>query len=422
MKTVLAFFIDRPLIVNLIMLLIVLAGANTIRTLDIQGAANAEFGIFTVTTIRAGASAEKMELSVTVPSEEELLKVENIKRVMSSSMEGLSVIQINAHSSSNKRELAQIEADIQKAIDRAETRLPADILEQPLLHTVTTTDRPVAALMVSGTASEESLRIVARNLQSQLREIPGITSIDRKGYRDREVRIMLDPQKLSRLAISFDEIENAIHSRNVAESGGSLDSFVGEQDVMAIGEFEHPKEVESVIIRAHDNGDYLVLRDIADVVMDYDDWQSRYSFNQAPGILLVVTLAVVVNEFDVVAAINKTIDEMRSTLPANIHIDLVEDGSDITNKILSSLLNNAAIGGFLIAAALLFFFPWRTMAWVVAGLPIAVLISLTSMQLFGIEFSAMVMVAMVMMLGLLVDDAIVTSESIYRHYEHWTDF
>lgn len=417
MRPLLAFFIDRPLIVNLVMVLIVVAGFKTIRSLDIQSAADAEFGVFTVTTVRAGAGSEKMELSITVPLEEELLKVESVKRVMSNSMEGLSIIQLDADSSADTEQLRKIEADIQKAIDRAAVRLPKDILEQPVLHAVTSSDRPIASLMVWGTASEEVLRAVVRQLQNRIREVDGVVAIDRQGYRDREVRVMLDPQKLARLSVTYDEIETAISRRNVTETGGSIEAMVGEQDVVAIGEFEQPEDVASVIVRAYENGDYLVLRDIADVVMDYDDWQLRYSMDGSPAIRLMVRPARVINDFEVMAGIKLAIADAEATLPPNVRIDIVEDGSEIADTILSSLLNNAAIGGILIAIVLLFFFPWRAMFWVVVGLPIAILISLTSMQLVGIPFSAIVMVAMILMLGLLVDDAIVTSESIYSHFE-----
>lgn len=413
----LGFFIQRPMIVNLLMVMILLAGFNMVRTASIQGAPAVEFGIFTISTVRAGASAEKMELSVTVPVEEELLEVENVKRVISNSMENLSIIQIDADSKATPEQLDQIEEDLQKAIDRAATRLPKDLLEKPSLVAMNGSHRAILSVMVSGTASEAVQRKIVRNLQSKLREVRGVSSVERSGYRDREVRIMLDPEKMARLALSYDEVSNAIRSRNVTETGGSLESFVGEQDVLAIGEFEKPKDVADVIVRSSGPGDYLRLRDIAEIVMDYEDWQDRYFMRGEPGILLDVRAESMVNEFKVVAATNIVLEEMRASLPANVTIEVVGDGSEITNNILSSLLNNAAIGGVLIALALLVFFPWRSMFWVVAGLPIAVLIGLVMMQMLGLPLTAPSMVAIILMLGLLVDDAIVASESIYRLYE-----
>lgn len=417
MKKIFGFFIDRPLIVNLMMVMILLAGFNTVRTAKIQGATEVEFGIFTISTIRAGASPEKMELSITVPLEEEILEVENVKRVISNSMEGMSIIQVNADSKATPKQLAKIEADLQKAIDRSMSRLPADILEKPSLKAITGADRSIFTLMVTGGASEQVLRRVARTLQSQIREIPNVANVERSAYRDREVRIMLDPQKMARLAVTHKEIERAINSRNVTETGGSLESFVGEQDVVAIGEFDHPKDVEAVIIRASENGDYLRLRDMAEVVLDYQDSQQLYFIDGQPGIMLDIKGKSAVNEFKLVDGVKAVIEKVKPTLPANVDIKVVSDGSNITRKIMGSLLDNAAIGGFLIAVILLLFFPWRAMFWVVAGLPIAVLFGLVAMQMLGIVISATAMVAMIMMLGLLVDDAIVASESIYSHYE-----
>jgi multidrug efflux pump subunit AcrB len=417
MKQFFAFFISRPMIVNLIMMLVLVAGFNTIRTANIQGAVAVEFGVFTVSTIRAGSSPEKMELSVTVPLEEELLKVDNVKRVISNSMEGLSIIQINADTKATARQLAQLEADLQKAIDRSAVRLPQDLLEKPLLNSTKGSDREIVGLLIAGGASENILRKIATNLQGEIRELKDVSAVEKEGYRNREVRVMLDPEALSRLSVSFDEVRSAISSRNVTETGGSLESFVGEQDSVAIGEFKNPKDVANVIVRASEKGDYLKLRDVAEIVLDYEDWQTRFFYQGQPAIYLRVKGESVINEFVLMDGVQALVDEARTTLPDNVSINIVEDGSDITRKIMFSLLNNAAIGGVLIAIALLFFFPWRAMVWVVAGLPIAILFGLVAIQGLGLPISATAMVAMIMMLGLLVDDAIVSSESIYRHYE-----
>lgn len=417
MKSMFAFFVERPLIVNMIMVMIFMGGLHTLRTAKVQGSPDIEFGNFIISTVRAGASAEKMELSVTVPLEEELLKVENIKRVLSNSMESLSLIQVDADSDADSEQLAKMEAELQKAIDRAMVRLPADILEKPVLDASTGSDRSIVTLVVSGDASEEVLRGIARSLERQIKELNYVGDVKRDGYRDREVRILLDPQKIARLAVSYNEIEDAIRSRNVSETGGSLESFTGEQDVIAIGEFENPEDVGSVIVRANENGDYLRLEDIATVVMDYEDWQNRFFYKRKPAIQLDVRGERVFNEFDLVAGVRDLVARVEPTLPANVEIAVVADGSSITRVILDSLLTNAAIGGILITLALLFFFPLKTTFWVVAGLPIAILIGLMGMRFVGIETAATAMVAVIMILGLLVDDAIVASESMFRHFE-----
>ena len=334
------------------MAMVFIAGFNSIQTASVRSSSGEDFGVFTITTIRAGASPEKMELSITVPLEEEILKVENTKRVISNSMEGVSIIQVSANSKASQQQLLGIESNIQKAIDRATARLPADIIEKPLLNAIGDSDWPLMSLMISGTASEEVLRSVTRNLQNQLREVSGVASVERQGYRDREVRVMLDPQKLSRLGLTYEEIENAIRSRNVTETGGSLEAFIGEQDVVAIGEFAEPKDVASVIIRASEKGNYLRLRDVAEVVMDYEDAQNSFFMRNAAGIMLEVMVETRVNELDVAARVEQVMEQFKATLPANVTVDMVLDNTDFAQVVLQSLLSNAMIGACLIALAL----------------------------------------------------------------------
>lgn len=417
MNAVFDFFIRRTLLVNLLMLIGVFGGYFAVQTGGIQSAADSDFGIFTVTTVRAGASAEKMELGITVPLEEEIAEVDNVKKFISNSVEGLSLIQINAHSKATPEQLSKLEADLQKAIDRAAVRLPSDILEKPKLASHSSRDRSVFTFLVSGSASEDTIRRVTKSLQAQLREVPSVAGVDRSGYRDQEVRVMLDPEKMAKLSLGHQQISEAIQRRNVAETGGSLESFVGGQDVVAIGEFGHPKDVGSVIVRSGAKGDYLRLDDIADVVLGYEDSQNQFYLNGLPAILVRLKASERVNEFRLRRQVMAVIESMAPELPPNVSISVVDDGTELTASIMESLLNNAAIGAVLITATLLLFFPWRATLWVVAGLPIAICFGVILMQFYGISISAIAMVAMIMMLGLLVDDAIVVSERIYFRYE-----
>lgn len=417
MKLLISFFVDRPLIVNLLMLLVAFMAIDALQKAPLQSDAVVDFGLFTVVTHRAGASAEKMELSITVPLEEELLDIDNIKQITSRSIEGLSLIQLNADPSASDEELAVIEKDIQRAIENAKARLPKDLLEQPLLSKSEAKDRPTVKLMVTGTASEELLRRVTQNLQSELRSKRTISSVSRSGYRDRQLRIMLDPAKLAQFKLSFDEIEQAIQGRNVSETGGSLESFVSEQDVVLLGEFEHPTEVGSVILRASEHGDYLRLSDVADVVMDYDDWRVRYFYQGQAGIALDVTRAAWTNEIAVVDDIKAFLTGFQKTLPDNVKVIMVEDGAMFTRSLVSALLSNALMGMLLITITLLLFFPWRAMVWVVVGLPVAILLGLLILLTMDVAVVGTVFVAVILMMGLLVDDAIVVSESIYSFFE-----
>ncbi len=403
------------------MIMVILLGMERVLTGPIQFAPVIDFGIYSITTIRPGVSPEKMEVSVTVPLEQELLEVDGVKQMISNTVEGLSIIQVNADPSADKAQLAKIYGDLQRAIDRAVARLPDDLIEKPELRSITNEDMPLLRILISGNIDEELLRKVAKKLQNQLREMPDITTVDLESYRDREVRLLLDPLKLNQLGVSFEEIEKAIRNRNVSDTGGAFDSFVGEQDVMALGEFDDPKEVQDVILRASGFGDFLRIRDIANVVMDYEAPRVLHSINGRSGIMMNLKADSNNNEMKLGEAVEKVLDSARSDLPRGVHLDVVYERYNTTRSTLNVLLDNALIGALLIAMALILFFPWRATFWVIMGLPTAILLALVLFPVAGVTPDNTSLFAIVMMLGLLVDDAIVISESIYRYHEQGYD-
>ena len=200
-----------------------------------------DLGIVTVSTFRPGSSPEDVELSLTVPLEEDLLQVDGLQKVYSSSMEGMSVITVRMDPDS--KDTQQIFADIQKAVDRGATKLPTDLLQAPLVQELSTRTIPVVEIHVTGNVSEMLLRQTANQLADGLRGVDGISGVDKVGHRDREVKIYVNPDRLQHLGISYREIIDAIKRRNVRDSGGSLDSFIAEKKVLTIGQFSYPEEV-----------------------------------------------------------------------------------------------------------------------------------------------------------------------------------
>ncbi len=420
-STFIAWCVRRPLIINMIMMLLVLLGLFSWNTGAIKGAPELNTGNFSITTLRPGASSEKMELSVTVPLEDELRSVDGVHKLKSNSAEGMSLIQVDADPNISDEDLKTLARDIQRAIDRAGSRLPDDLLEKPLLIESTSAHFPVSILMIYGDVPEQTLRELTRSLQDSLRELPGVRGVDRLGYRDREVHIQVDPMKLNRLGVSYDEIRKAIAGRNVTETGGSLASFVGEQDVVAVGEFAHPKDVAEVVVRSNGPGDYLRVSDLATITDGFSEPVLTYHKNGKPGIVLTVRGMKNASDVEVAQAVSDAADRFSATLPPGVSVTVVDDGAAMARLMINMLFNNALLGAILITIVLLFFYPWRSMVWVVAGIPIAVLTGLTLMPLFDIPYNTVSLIAIILMLGLLVDDAIVTSESIYQGFEAGLD-
>lgn len=405
------FFVNRPILVNVIMLGVIIGGVLSVHTMPVDTMPKFDLGIVNITTFRPGASPEDMELSVTVPLEEEILNVDGVYKLVSQSMEGMSMIV--ARLDPNAADLQAIVADIQKAVDRAAARLPSDLPAKPLLEELSSTRVPVMEVHLSGDVPEETLRRTARQLQKGLREVRGISGVDRGGYRDREMKIYLHPEKMYRKGIAYQEIVQAIRRRNVRDSGGSIESFGAEKKVLTVGQFDDPKEVEDVIIRGNGPGNFVRVRDVATVIMDYTDWDVETRCDGVTGIVLSPRKKVGWDGLKVVRAVKAYIDDVRPTLPPGVNLVLVNDISRFTKDMLGTLGVNALVGLILVLVVLLIFFQLRLAVWVALGLPVAMCVTALLMPFFGLKIDMLTLYAVILMLGMLVDDAIVTGESIF---------
>ncbi|MGI9295093.1 MAG: efflux RND transporter permease subunit, partial [Pseudomonadales bacterium] len=286
MKSVIGFFARRPLLVNLSMVFIVVAGLLALARMQYNTFPSFDAGEPIIVTYRPGSSAEDMELTVTAPLEEELLKVEGLEEFESFSMEGSSIVELMIDPDLDGKASTRVRRDLQEAVDRANSRLPPDLPQQPQIIDGGTDKAPVAELLISGNVPELTLRRVARQTEQALRKVQGVAGVLRKGYRKREVRLLLDAGKLHQLAISIDEISTAVKRRNVRDSGGALSSYSGENEVLTVGQFDQPKDIEDVIIRARQAGNYVRIRDIAEVVYGFEERKVQSTTDGKSGISL----------------------------------------------------------------------------------------------------------------------------------------
>ncbi|MFT4614499.1 MAG: multidrug efflux pump subunit AcrB [Bacteroidia bacterium] len=410
MQAIISWFVDRPLVVNMIMALVFLVGYMTIADMRYEYNPAVDMGVVNIKTVKAGAGPEEMELAVTLPLEEELLEVQGIKKLFSNSMENLSVITINLDLEAvNKLEVMR---DIQQAVDRAAARLPDDLLEKPLVEELSTLVTPVMEVHITGAVPESVLRDVTRNVQDGLREVSGIASVDRIGYRRPEVRIMLEPEKLARLGISYEEVTQAIRSRNLRDSGGSIDSFRAEKKIIAVGQFGDPREVETVVIRSGAVGNTVLLRDIATVVLDYEDWTVQSRINGRMAITLQANREERADEVHTAANVRAFVE--KHPVPAGVELVMAADVSRLTVNMLDVLSSNAVLGLISVMLLLCYFLELRFAFWAAVGIPFAVCLSFLLLAAIDVTINAMSLTAIVLLMGILVDDAVVVSENTQR--------
>ncbi len=410
MQSVIAWFVHRPLLVNLSMVLVFALGWMTIADMRYEYSPYVELGIVNVTTVKAGAGPEEVELSISLPLEEELMEVDGIKKLYSNSMENLSVITIQLDPDVEER--ATVMREIQSAVDRAESRLPADLIDKPLIDELSTTSTPVMEVHVTGDVPEQTLRDMARQVSDGLREVDGVASVTKRGYRRPEMRILLEPEKLARLGIPHEEVIAAIQARNVRDSGGAVDSFLLEKKVVAVGQFETPEEVESVVIRANEPGNAVLIRDVATVVGGFEDWEVQSRIDGRMSIALVVTKKRRADELHTAAAVREFVAAQQ--MPAGVELVMSADVSRLTVNMLEVLSGNALLGLAAVFFLLCYFLQLRFALWVVVGIPFAVCLTFLLLDWTGNTLNFSSLGGVILMLGILVDDAVVVSENTQR--------
>ena len=301
MNKLVGFFIERPKLGHLVFFMVVMLGLLSLQLIRYEITPKIDMGIVTVTTFQPGAGPEEVEMAITLVLEEELLKVDGIKKVFSRSMESLSLITLNLDPDFPGK--TSLMNDIQKAVDRAQGRLPSDLLEKPLVDELGTDSLPVVELHVTGQVSEAVLRQQARLLQEQLRTVPGVSGSERVGYRKPEMHIQVNPAQLLQLGISYDEVQQSLAQRNIRDSGGSITSLGREKAVLTMGQLEDPRDVADLIIRSREPGNSVVLRDVAQVVPGYEDWEVQVQTDGQLAIIVQVKKQETADELKTMAAI-----------------------------------------------------------------------------------------------------------------------
>jgi len=419
MTALIHFFVHRPVLVNLLMVFAFFTGALALSNMKYEVMPKIEMGIVKISTFHPGAGPEEIELGITLPLEEEILKIDGIKKLNSNSMDGVSVISVRLDHEQD--DLQKTINELQKAVDRASTRLPADLQEKPLLEELSSLKFPIMEVHIVGAVPEALLRQTARQLSDGLREIQGIAGIEKIGYRPREVHIQLNQLQMQHLGITYAEIIHAIKRRNVRDSGGSLESFVAEKKVLTIGQFANPKEIAEVIIRSGQAGNTVRIRDIAEVILDYQDWQIQ---SRTDGKLSIALTALKKEHSDglkTTQSLRDFVAKAQANLPPGVELILVNDISRFTYDMIDALGSNALLGMVLVFLVLWLFLHWRLSLWVTLGMPTTVMICFSLMPTMGLAIDSLSLMALILVLGMLVDDAVVTSESIQSRREQGDD-
>lgn len=408
------FFAERNLLAYVITLVIILLGLSSLATIKRDSFPSVDFGEVLITTSYPGASPEDVELMVTNEIEKELKQVSGIDRYQSWSMENASTIHVLVDPDVDDEE--KVVRDIREAVSRV-TDLPDEVTVSPLVTEITTASLPMMEVGLAGDLPYAELRELARRFEKKLENVDGVSKVERFGYRAREVRVEVNPDALEQKEVSLAEVVAAIQARNIRATGGGFESYTSEKNIVTLAQFRDPQEVGDVIVRTTFDGPVVRVRDLAIV---RDEFEEEIVASRVGGEEAISFVAFKSESADIIrtaTAIRALVEKEREFLPEGVELLLTSDESKYVKDRFSIVLNNGLIGLAAVIIVLAFFLNLRVAFWVALGIPVAILGTIFMLPMFGVFLDSITLTAMVLVLGIIVDDAIIISESIYRHYE-----
>lgn len=408
------FSVHNSLLVNLISILLFFAGIIAVFNLTREAFPNISFDTVMIETAYPGSTPLEVEKLITIPIEDELNQVDHIDELSSISAEGYSVITAEiAEDAPNKDRVIN---DIQQAVNRVQG-LPSDLEDKPVARELSTQDRPVITISLSGNIPETKLQDYARTLERLYLQIPGVGKISREGWREREFRVEVRPDVMALMHVSLAEIMEALKKHNVSVPGGSFYEDNKEYIIRTSGEFESAAEIGDVVVRANPGGNWITVKDVAMVRADFEEEKiiSKTAGSRAIGLTVIKKASG--DTIDIVAEVHAIGRQFKEKVKDDVNISTINDSSYYIKRRLNVLVSNGWIGLILVIISLFAFLNFRIALGASLGIPTAILTSLAIMYWLGISINLLSMFGMIMVIGMLVDEEIVTSENIYRHLQ-----
>jgi multidrug efflux pump subunit AcrB len=356
-----------------------------------------------------GASPEEVEQGIVLAVEEAVQGLEGVKEVRSTASEGRALIQVEAIEGQNMNRLWQ---DVESEVSRI-TTFP-DEAEEPEIS-ITERKRGVMTLALYGAGNELVLREAAEIVRDELLQDPGITQVELNGVRDFEVHIELSRETLRRFGLTLEDVARTVRQASVDLGAGSVKTRAGDVLVRMKDRRSSADEYGRIPVLTKENGAQVLLSDVAEVTLGFEDVESWATVNGLPAVMIEVFRIGDQTPGSVSKASGTVIEDLNASMPGNLQVAVLRDRSDIFQQRADLLLTNAYLGLGLVFFLLALFLEARLAFWVSLGIPVSFLGSF--LLLSGTEFSVnmITMFAFIVTLGIVVDDAIVVGENIYHH-------
>ena len=407
MKRLVSWFAINPVATNLLVAFVLFAGVASFTRIPVQIWPDLNVPVISIAVPYLGAAPEEVETAVCARIDEKLDGIDGIDRVLSTAEEGRCRVRVVLHFDADR---ASVLADVQNQVNAIDT-LPKET-ETPVVRLVSSSD-VVIEVAVTGPTDERTLKELARRVRNDLLSLPAVTRASVANVRPYEISIEVSEASLQRNQLTFDQVANAIRSNSLDLPGGTIRTDRGELLLRTQGQADRGEEFRRIEVTTRDDGTRVLLEDVARVVDGFADTGQEFRFDGRPAALVRVSQVGSQDLREISAQVRRYVAESGARYPEDVMLTVWNDQSSLLVDRLATLIDSGLQGLLLVLVVLALFLRPHLALWVSAGIPIALLGAVFLLFCFGVSIDAISLIGFILVLGLLVDDAVVVGESAY---------
>jgi multidrug efflux pump subunit AcrB len=413
MRTIIQFLVNRPLVINMISFFMLALGLYAMVEINREAFPNVNLDRIQIDFAYPGASPEEVERLIVTPIEQQLKSTSGIDKMTSTSFPGSGRINLEIDPEASNRQ--RIVSDVQQAVNQAD--LPSDLPNDPFVTEIDGAVFPVINLAVSARRSDLELHRLGKDMVDELLQIDGVAKVFIQGQRKAEIRITLNPEKMRKEHIATGDVVRVIESWNVNVPGGDLETNEQKYAIRITGELKGAGDAGELVLRSNERGDALRLKDIASITETLEKPSKIYDVQGQPALAIIILKQTRADIISTVDRIRDYITTVADRHGSDIRVDTYQDFSRFARLRLGVLTNNGVVGLLLVLISLVLFLRPSVAFTTTLGLPIVFSIGLFSLLVAGVTLNLISMLGFIMVLGMLVDDAIIVGENITWHME-----
>lgn len=406
--------VKRPVFATMLILSLVVVGGFSFFSLGVDLFPKVDFPTITITTINPGSSPVEIETEITEKIEEVANTVSGIDEMRSTSLEGVSQVFVQFVLEKDVNVAAQ---EVENRVQQAIPNLP-ETAEQPTVLKLDSDAAPVLRIVVSSPDSLKDVTEIAKNkVKERIESVNGVGQVQIIGGRERQVNVWVDPDKMRAFNVTPLEVTGALRVQNLEFPGGRIDEGSREVNVRTLGKVQKIEDFQNVVV-ADRNGYEVRIKDLGTVEDGAEELRSQSFLNGKPAVTLIVSKQSGENTVAVAHEVKEVLNEIQGTLPKDYKLEVIGDNSVFIEASLHSIEEHLIIGSIL-ATIVIFLFLWnfRTTLIAAIAIPTSIISTFGAMYVMGYTLNNITMLSLTLMVGIVVDDAIVVLENIYRFIE-----